>query len=180
MLKNTFSHKPILAMWEPHRPTCIEVDASGFATGGVLLQQLDDDLWHPVAYRSQSMIEAEQNYKIHDQEILAIIRALEDWRHYLEGLPQLFNILSDHQNLQYWQTAQDLSRRQARWSLYLSRFDFRLIHKPGVTNTQADPLFCIPTHSITDTEDNHDHLVLKPEHFASAATASPIVVVKKV
>jgi len=45
-----------------------------------------DDRWHPVAFRSQSMVEAKCNYEIYDKEMLAIIHALEDWRHYLEGL----------------------------------------------------------------------------------------------
>jgi len=59
------------------------------------------------------MIKAEQNYKIYDKEMLAIIRALKDWQHYLKGLPQPFDIISDHRNLEYWHTAQDLTHRQA-------------------------------------------------------------------
>lgn len=51
---------------------------------------------------------------------MAVIRALEAWRHYLEGLPNKFQILTDHKNLEYWRTAQNLTRRQARWSLFLS------------------------------------------------------------
>jgi Reverse transcriptase (RNA-dependent DNA polymerase)/RNase H-like domain found in reverse transcriptase len=72
-LKNAFSLKPILAMWEPERPTRLKVDASGYATGGVLLQRLDDDLWHPIAFRSESMVPAERNYEIYDKEMLAVI-----------------------------------------------------------------------------------------------------------
>ena len=60
------------------------------------------------------MTEAECNYNIYDREMLAICEALKDWRHFLEGLPQPFEIWTDHQNLQFWQTAQNLSRRQAR------------------------------------------------------------------
>ena len=59
------------------------------------------------------MVDAEHNYKIYDKEMLAIIHALKDWRHYLKGLPQPFNIISDHHNLQYWYTAQDLTCHQA-------------------------------------------------------------------
>jgi hypothetical protein len=118
------------------------------------------------------MVEAERNYEIYDKEMLAIIRALEDWRHYLKGLPRSFDIISDHRNLEYWRTAQNLTRRQARWSLYLSCFNFHLTHKPGTANTQADPLSRIPTHLVTDADDNRDQTVLKTDHFASAATNS--------
>jgi transposase InsO family protein len=172
LLKQTFIQRPILAMWDPNRPTRLEVDASGFATGGVLLQRLDDQLWHPVAFRSESMVDAERNYEIYDKEMLAIIRALEDWRHYLEGLPEPFDIVTDHRNLQYWRTAQDLTRRQARWSLYLSRFDFHLTHKPGITNTQADPLSRLPSPLVTDADDNRAQVVLRPDHFTSLAASS--------
>jgi hypothetical protein len=72
-LKDMFSRKPILTMWEPNCPTCLKVDAFGYAMGGVLLQRLDDNLWHPIAYRSQSMADAERNYEIYDKEMLAII-----------------------------------------------------------------------------------------------------------
>jgi hypothetical protein len=141
---------------------------------GVLLQKLEDDLWHLrlVAFRSQSMVEVEQNYKIYDKEMLAIACALEDRRHYLEGLPQSFDIISDHRNLEYWRMAQNLTQRQARWSLYLSRFDFHLTHKPGTTNTQADLLSRISTHLMTDADDNRDQIVLRPDHFASVAATS--------
>ena len=172
-LKTAFTTEPVLAMWEPNRPTRLEVDASGYATGGVLSQKLDDGLWHPIAYRSESMSDAERNYEIYDRELLSIIRALEDWRHYLEGLPQPFEIITDHRNLEYWRTAQDLSRRQARWSLWLSRFDFTLTHKPGTTNTRADPLSRMPDHKVLDGEDNQGQIVLRPERFAQiAATLS--------
>jgi hypothetical protein len=107
-LKHTFSKKPILTMWDPNQPTRIKVDALGYTTGGVLLQQLDNSLWHPVAYRSQSMADTECNYEIYNKEMLAIICALKDWQHYLEGLSLPFTIITDHQNLQFWRTTQNL------------------------------------------------------------------------
>ena len=86
------------------------------------------------------MSDAKCNYEIYNKEMLAIIRALTTWRHYLEGLPQQFEIQSDHKNLEYWRKAQHLTQRQARWALYLSRFDFVITHKPGTSNGRADAL----------------------------------------
>ena len=68
-LKQAFTSEPILAVFDPSRPTHLEVDASGYATGGVLSQKCDDELWHPIAYRPQSMTEAEHNYEIYDREM---------------------------------------------------------------------------------------------------------------
>jgi RNase H-like domain found in reverse transcriptase len=47
-------------------------------------------------------------------------------------------VYSDHKNLTYFQTAQKLNDRQARWSLYLSGFDLKLIHLPGTKMVQSD------------------------------------------
>jgi hypothetical protein len=77
-LKDRFTSAPILVMPDSERKHKIEVDASDYATGGVLSQEMDDGLWHPVAYYSKSMNDAERNYEIYDKELLAIIRALEE------------------------------------------------------------------------------------------------------
>ena len=115
--------------------------SSDFATGTVLSQLFaEDDKWHPVAYFSKSLSETERNYKIHDKEMLAIIRALEEWRHFLEGAPHKFEIWTDHKNLEYFMSAKKLNRRQARWSLTLARFDFLMHHRPGKTMGKSDAL----------------------------------------
>ena len=158
-------------MWDPNQPTHIEVNTSGFAMGGILLQWLNNDLWHPVAYRLKSMADTKHNYEIYDKEMLAIIWALKDWRHYLEGLPDPFTIITDHQNLQFWCTTQNLTHRQACWSLYLSWFDFCLTYKHSSINTQADPLSHFSTHAKSDSDDNINQIVLHPKYFATAAAS---------
>ena len=102
---------------------------------------------------------------------MAIIKALKEWRHYLEGLPEPFEIITNHDNLRYWKTAQDLSRRQARWALKLANFDFLLIHRPGKTNVLADALSHSPLHQVSDKEDNTKQTVLRPEHFVKLAAS---------
>ena len=56
----------------------VEADASEYTTGGVLSIRYKDNKWRPVAFISKSLNKAERNYEIHDQEILAIIRCLEE------------------------------------------------------------------------------------------------------
>ena len=63
--------------------------------------------------------------------MLTIIWSLEEWRHFLEGARHKFEVWTDHKNLEHFQTAKKLNRRQARWSLYLANFNFTLHHKPG-------------------------------------------------
>ena len=93
-----------------------------------------------MAFISKSLNTTEQNYKIHDKEILAVIRCLEAWRYYLEGVKLEFEIWTDHKNLQYFITSQKLNQRQARWALYLSQFNFTLKHIPGKSMGKTDRL----------------------------------------
>jgi len=80
----------------------VEADASDYAIGGVLSIKYKDKKWRPVAFISKSLNATEQNYKIHDKEMLAVIRCLEAWRYYLEGAKLKFEIWTDHKNLQYF------------------------------------------------------------------------------
>jgi len=82
----------------------------------------------------------EHNYEIHNKEMLAVIRYLEAWRHYLEEAKLKFKIWTDHKNLQYFMTSQKLNQRQARWALYLSQFNFVLKHVLGKSMGKADRL----------------------------------------
>lgn len=167
-LKKAFTTAPILRIPDDENPFRLSTDASNFAIGAVLSQHSkDDQKWHPVAYFSKSLTQPERNYEIYDKEMLAIIRALEEYRHYLEGHPLKFEIWSDHQNLTYFKSAQNLTRRQARWALYLTRFNYSLHHKPGKTMQAEDPLSRRPDHEEGVNFDNRDQILLKPEHFSN-------------
>jgi hypothetical protein len=162
-LKEKFCQEPILKVYDPSLPTRVEVDASGFATGGILSQKYPDGLWHPIVYHSSSMSKEERNY---DREMLGCIRALEDWRHYLEGIS--FEIVTDHKNIEWWASMRDLNRCQARWTLYLSCFDFKITYCKGEL-MQADTLSHFSRDQVSDKEDNRQVQVLKPERFVRVA-----------
>ena len=81
------------------------MNASDYVTGGVLSMEYKDGLWRLVAFLSKSLNEMERNYKIHDKEMLAIVRGLEAWRHLLEGVQFKFEIWTDYKNLEYFMKA---------------------------------------------------------------------------
>ena len=169
-LKRAFTSAPILRIPDDENPFRLETDASDVATGAVL-SQLDpsDNLWHPVAFYSKSLNVHERNYEIYDKELLGIVRALEEYRQHLEGHPIPIEIHSDHKNLTFFKVPQKLTRRQARWSLYLTRFNFVLTHKPGKKMYVSDPLSRRPDHEEGVNLDNSDQILLKPEFFAISA-----------
>jgi hypothetical protein len=102
--------------------------------------------------------------------MLAIIQGLEEWRHYLEGARHPVEIWTDHKNLEYFRVAQKLNRRKARWSLYLSRFNFTLHHKPGRSMGKPDALSRRPDHG-SGQGDNDNLTLLAPELFRIHALA---------
>jgi len=115
-----FTIESVLVIPDIDKKMRVEADASDYAMEGVLLIKCEDRKWRLVAFISKSLNTTEQNYKIHNKEMLAVIRCLEAWRHYLEGVKLEFEIWTDHKNLQYFMTSQKLNCRQARWALYLS------------------------------------------------------------
>ena len=136
-------------------------------TRAVLSQEsLEDDKWHPVAYYSKSLSAVEWNYKIHDKEMLAVIQALEDWRHFLEGAHHKVEIWTDHKNLEYFMTAKRLYHHQAQWSIYLSRFNFSMHHRLGRSIGKSDALSHRADHG-TRAGDNSNVTLLRPEFFTA-------------
>ena len=109
-----FTTEPILPIPDINREMRVEADTSDYAAGVVLSMKCEDGKWRPVAFISKSLNTMEQNYKIHDKEMLAVIRCLEAWRHYLKGAKLEFEIWTDHKNLQYFITSQKLNCRQVR------------------------------------------------------------------
>ena len=108
-LKENFTKEPVLAAPDLDKKIRMEVDTSDYVTGEVLLIECKDGLWRLVAFLSKSLNEMERNYKIHDKEMLAIIRGLESWRHLLEGAQSKFEIWTDYKNLEYFMKAQKLN-----------------------------------------------------------------------
>jgi len=158
----------------------VEANASNYATEGVLTMKYSNKLWRLVAFISKSLSDIERNYKIHNKEILAVVRCLEAWRHFLEGTTIKFKIWIDYKNLEYFMKAQKLNRRQARWTLYLSRFDFTLKHILESKMKKADSLSKRPDWEVRVEKDNKDEILVKPEQLKVRKTEKIKVIVEEV
>ena len=139
-LKEIFTTEPVLAIPDLDKEMQVEADASDYATWRVLSTKCENRKQRLVAFISKSLNTIEQNYEIHDKEILAVIQCLEVWKYYLERTKIEFKVWTDHKNLQYFMTSQKLNWRQAQWTLYLLCFNFTLKHIPGKSIGKADRL----------------------------------------
>jgi len=99
-LKEAFTTAPILIYFDFDKEIVVQTDASDIASAGILSQPRPDSLLHPIAFFSKKHTSAECNYDIYDKELMAVVRAFEEWRAHLIGRP--VTVRSDHQNLQYF------------------------------------------------------------------------------
>lgn len=129
----------MLQHFNPDLPSALSTDTSDFAIAGVLHQPDDLGLLHPIAYFSRKLSPAEINYEVYDKELLAIVESFRSMRAWLIGTVPSVSVISDHKNLEYFMTSRVLNRHQARWSMFLSEFNFRLDYAPGLKNPADAP-----------------------------------------
>ena len=149
-LKKAVTQQPVLVLPDVHHPFVVTTDASGYAIGATLSQDHGHGL-QPIAYLSKKMLPAERKYPVHEQELLAVIIALKEWRHYLHGNPFTIRVLTDHHSLQWLRTQPQVSARQARWLERLAEFDFKIEYQEGKKNVVADSLSRRPDHREVET-----------------------------
>jgi len=118
----------------------VETDVSDYALTAILSIMTKDNEIHPVAFHSRTFSTPELNYDIYDKEVLAIFKAFKMWQHYLEESALPIDIVTDHKNLEYFSTTKVLTRRQVRWSEYLSQFNLVIWFRPGHLGTKPDAL----------------------------------------
>ena len=107
-LKNAFKSAGILHHPDSSKKIIVETDASDYALGGVLLQEIADQL-KPIAYYSRKFSPPEINYEVHDKELLAIIACFYKWRPFLLGTTIPVQVIIDHQNLLHFSTLRKLN-----------------------------------------------------------------------
>lgn len=139
-IKRIVTTLPVLKTmnYDSGEPVWLFTDASGHGLGAALFQGVEWDKSSPIAYESRTMTPAERNYPVHEQELLAVINALQKWKMMLLGLK--INVMTDHHSLTHLLTQRNLSRRQARWLETLSQFDLDFKYLRGEDNTVADAL----------------------------------------
>ena len=150
LIKTEFRTNRILKWPDTEKTFVLITDGSETAVGACLFQtidgyhptageELDRDQLVPIACHSRKLREAEYNYPIHDKELLAIIVAIENWKHWLISTKLPVLVYTDHRNLTYFLEKSKLTRRQLRWSEIFADYNLVIRHISGRLNV-ADPL----------------------------------------
>jgi hypothetical protein len=142
-IKWSLTNAPVLAAPMLGQPFTIVCDGSERGIGALLLQ---GD--RPIAYESRKLTPAEKNYDTGEFEMLAVIHALHSWRCYVQGVE--FTLVTDHSPNTFFASKSTLTKRQARWQLFLQLFGSQLKWQyiKGKLNI-ADPLSRMPDTPVT-------------------------------
>ena len=119
-------------------PIWVTTDGCLTGGGGYVSQGNDPNNAKIVGFWSGKWSSAQQNYPVHEQELLALVETLKRFRGILHGTS--FTVRTDHKGLTFLKTQRDLSHRQLRWLDVLNEFDYDVEYIPGETNEFADAL----------------------------------------
>ncbi|GFV98111.1 retrovirus-related Pol polyprotein from transposon 412 [Trichonephila clavipes] len=136
-LKEALTSSPILIYPQPDKPFILDTDASNESVGAVLSQEIDGQE-RVVAYWSKFLSKPERNYCVTRKELLAIVKAIEHFHHYLYG--QKFLLRTDHASLTWLMNFRNTEGQVARWIQRLNEYYFDIRHRKGSSHGNADAL----------------------------------------
>ena len=141
----------LLVHFQPDLELILESDASDYGVGAVPSHRMGDGTERPTGYASRSLNTAERGYSTIEKEALAIVFGVKKFNQFLYG--RKFIIQTDHKPLEGLfnnkkGVPQQAAPRVQRWALTLAAYEYRIVHKSGKTNGNAEAPSRLPL-SIT-------------------------------
>ncbi len=137
ILKRKLTEEPILAHPDFTKMFKLYTDVLDIGLGAVLMQEDDQGKDRVICYKAKTLLPAEKNYPTTEKECLAVMWAMQKFKHFLGG-GQPFEVYTDHAVLKTLMTHENPSPRRARWIEKMAPFNFTIHYRPGVKMGHAD------------------------------------------
>ena len=168
-LKQLATEAPVLGFYDPKEEIILNVDASSYALGAVILQKDK-----PIAYASRALNATLQRYSVIEKKSLALVFGTQKFHQYLYG--RSFIVESDHKPLEhiFRKPLSECPPRLARFMLQLQKYDFVVKYQPGRNQYLSDTLSRLNLSETTESlvpevEVNeislNSHLPVSPEKY---------------
>ena len=139
-LKAILKSEPVLAAPDFQKAFKLAVDASDVGAGGVLLQEDESGVDHPVCYFSKKFSKCQKNYSTIEKECLALILSIQHFEVYISSSSSLVTVYTDHNPLTFLRKMKNKNQRLLRWTLLLQEYNLDVRHIKGKENVVADAL----------------------------------------
>ncbi len=113
-----------MAIFNPKLLIELVIDVLDYAKGVEVGQTGKDKKYRLIFFFLKKFLGIELNYKIHNKELLAIVRIIKENYYYLKRIKHQIIVYNNYQNLTYFTITKDLSQRQARQYKILLKYDF--------------------------------------------------------
>jgi hypothetical protein len=156
-IKKEICRAPVLARpdFESTKPFVLYTDACCYGLGAILAQEeRDSKVEHVIAYASKGTNEAQRNYGATKLECLAVIWAVDLFRHYL--VARRFTLVTDHSALRWLFNITNPQGIYARWIMKLQEYDINVVYRAGRNHGNVDALSRIPRHRLDENPNNHN------------------------
>ena len=168
LIKNALTSKPLLVFPDSDKPFIIQVDASNYGIGAVLMQNHGQGE-QPIAYMSQKLNKQQQNWNATEKECYAVISSIQKWNHFVTGRD--FTIRTDHHALCWLNRKYNSNPKLNRWRMALQEYTFKIEHVKGKRNCVADCLSRFPVNQPIDDDIEHNSIGTQTEAIPALVSA---------
>ncbi len=140
ILKKVFTFNVILRHYNSDHKIVIKINALNYVFEDILFQYDENEVLHSVAYFFKKHNSVKCNYEIYNKELMIIVCTFKEWCSELEDFIYSVEMITNHKNLEYFMSTKQLSRHQARWSEFLSKFNYHITYCFDKINDKSNAL----------------------------------------
>ncbi len=142
IFKKVFTFKIILCHYNSDHKIVIKINALNYVFKDILFQYDENEILHSIIYFLKKHNSIKCNYEIYDKELIIIVCAFKKWWSEFKDFIYSVEMITNHKNLEYFMLTKQLSHYQARWSEFLSKFNYCIAYHFNKIDDKLNALTC--------------------------------------